>query len=97
MQLQKEKVLSFRMEMLTPNIVYQENITSYQPTYTEKVYFGVTEKFKSLGKRDRTIEIVLEDCLYKRLEILKSSLRFNKFTNLLAIMLHVLSSKTTLN
>ena len=28
---------------LSPNIVYQEKINSSQPTYNEKVYFGVTE------------------------------------------------------
>ena len=29
---------------LSPNIVYQGKITSSQPSYNEKVYFGVAEK-----------------------------------------------------
>ena len=32
------------MKCLLPNIVYQGKLTSSQPTYTEKVYFGGTEK-----------------------------------------------------
>ena len=32
-------------ECLLPNIVYQRKITSSQPNYVVKVYFGVEEKY----------------------------------------------------
>ena len=57
----KKKYCILGEKCLSPNSVYQGKITSIQPNYKEKVYFGVVEKSLKDRFYNQTKSFTLED------------------------------------
>ena len=57
----KKKYCILGEKCLSPNSVYQGKITSIQPNYKEKVYFGVVEKSLKDRFYSQTKSFTLED------------------------------------